>query len=139
MVGLKDKVAHLQGLADGIKLDRESKEGKVLSEVIAVLGDLAESVDELHHAQLEIEDYLEDVDEDLSVLENEIFGDQDEETVEIKCPNCGQILYLESGETDDQPVDLICPNCGEVVYATEGEYDFPNDGENLDGSRHRHH
>lgn len=78
MSELNEKVAYLQGLAEGIQLDKESKEGKLFSAVIDVLNEVAVAIDEVSNNQLEIESYLEAIDEDLGDVEDDLYGDDEE-------------------------------------------------------------
>ena len=60
---ISEKVAYLSGLADGMKLDEGTNEGKLLKEIISVLGEIAdemeftdESMDELSDKVYDLED-----------------------------------------------------------------------------------
>lgn len=120
---LRQRVAYLQGLADGLELDESSKEGKVLTEILDVLQDLTETVESVRESQDEIQEYLMELDEDLSALEEGRCSDlESDQIVEHRCPDCGQTLTIHADEVVG-PVDLICPNCGGVTYATEGDGD----------------
>lgn len=120
MNDLRHKVAYLQGLAAGLELDDVSKEGKVLTEILTVLQDLTETVQAVQENQDELEQYLLEIDEDLSILEENRL-DEDPEVAETRCPDCGQTLNVEAGEVGGGPIDLICPNCGSVSYGTNEE------------------
>ena len=127
---LKEKVAYLQGLAQGLKIDSEAPEGRVLNEVIDVLAHMSRAVYDLKGTQQEMESYLEEVDQDLSVVEDDLYGDDDDdepEAVEVKCPNCGTVLHVERLGGDDDSLDLICPNCGEMIYDTDSDLDWAAD------------
>ncbi len=96
MKDLQQKVAYLQGLTDGMELS-DSKEGKVISEILGVLKDVTEYLEFLKGEQDDLEDYIESIDSDLADLEEEIYddecccGDDDEDDydyVEMECPNC---------------------------------------------------
>ena len=54
---LKEKVAYIKGLMEGMKFDTETNEGKLLTAIVGVLGDMAaevtdmdEDVNELYNA-----------------------------------------------------------------------------------------
>ena len=56
---LKEKVAYIKGLMEGMKFDTETNEGKLLTAIVGVLGDMAaevtdmdEDVNELYNACL---------------------------------------------------------------------------------------
>lgn len=70
---LFQKVSYLQGLADGLNLDDQTKEGKLLMEIIDVLGEFAEVLDEVIEDQIDLEEYVSFIDEDLSDVEDEIY------------------------------------------------------------------
>lgn len=124
---LRQRVAYLNGLAEGLNLDRQSPEGRVIGAMLSLFGDIAESVDSVKQAQGRLEDYVECLDEDLGELEEEFYGEEaGKEYVETVCPRCGEKVYFdESLLTDESALEITCPNCGEVVY----EYDELLDGD----------
>ncbi|MDO5036920.1 MAG: hypothetical protein Q4E37_01295 [Tissierellia bacterium] len=67
------RIAYLEGLVDGLAIDESSKEGQVLLELIDIVGDLADTVNE---ELLDLESYVDVVEEDLSDLEDEVYGGQ---------------------------------------------------------------
>jgi DNA-directed RNA polymerase subunit delta len=81
--GIRSKVAYLQGLAEGLNIDESTREGRVLLSMIDVLDDMAMHVEEIVEAQNELADYVEEVDDDLSTLEDQavvmVTEDEDEE------------------------------------------------------------
>ena len=79
MFDLSEKVSYIRGLAEGMGLDMETNEGKLLSHIIDVLSDMAQAIIELDAAQAEIEEYLETIDEDLADMENAVFEKDDED------------------------------------------------------------
>jgi len=59
MSDLRERIAYLQGLAEGLKLAEGDQKDKIIREVISVLADF---VDELENLQVAVEDlemYLE--------------------------------------------------------------------------------
>jgi len=133
---LKSRVAYLQGLAEGLGLEAESKEGKLFSAIIEVLDDVVQEIEEMSEQQSELESYLEAIDEDLGDLEEYVYDDEDEcecddedyededelddDYVEIECPKCHDIVRFEASILDDDEViEVTCPNCDEVVYINE--------------------
>ncbi|MCL5676370.1 MAG: zinc ribbon domain-containing protein [Firmicutes bacterium] len=147
-MNLRQKVAYLQGLAEGLQLDPQNKEGRILGEVIGLLSEMSEALYDLKGAHDELESYMEEMDQDLSVVEEDLYGeegddgDEDEneepdlEAVEVKCPNCGTVLHLERRDGDaDDTLDLICPNCGEMIYDNDDDlvYSEDGDGESSEG------
>lgn len=144
MNDIRAKVAYLQGLAEGLDIDSSSAEGRVLSAMIDVLGDIAENMIDVADAHEELAAYVEDVDYDLGALEESVFGAddddddddgttirflpeeslvQEEDGVELLlCPQCGEALGASSGEVDGE-LDVVCPTCGCMICDADVEYD----------------
>ncbi|MDW7667521.1 MAG: hypothetical protein SCJ93_01745 [Bacillota bacterium] len=81
---LYEKIAYLNGLLDGMDIDKNgSKEGKALLLVSEILEDIVSIVEDLDVEQEEMEDYVTAIDEDLSSIENEIFDDIDDDLDEL--------------------------------------------------------
>lgn len=147
MSGLKERIAYLQGLAEGISLDKESKEGKLFAAVIEVMDEMALVIEKISLNQSECESYLEALDEDLGDLEDDIYGedgeymfedDEDDDDyedecqcdddecdccnyVEVACPHCFSVINIEPGilDDDDDVLEIICPNCDEIIYVND--------------------
>src|SRR5690606_11759453 len=81
-------------------------------------------------SQEETEEYLEAIDSDLGDVEEELFGegddDRDDETefVEVECPECKETVYFEEEFLYDDDVEISCPECGTVLFVSE-----PDDAE----------
>lgn len=123
-----EKVAYIKGLAEGLELDASTKEGKILEAVINLLGDITEEICEIEDGCDELMEQIDAVDEDLSSVEEIIYGDDDDdccgcdecdddELYEIECPACHDVIYLDEDMLEDE--GMTCPNCG-----TELEFDF---------------
>ncbi len=132
---VSEKVAYLKGLMEGMKIDTEKDEGKILSVVVEILDELCEEIDALDDAQIELAEQLDAVDEDLSAVEEVLYDDDDEddddddyefeddEVYEVTCPNCNDVVYIDGEMLMDGRID--CPNCG-----TELEFDLDCDCDN---------
>jgi len=134
---LKEKIAYLQGLAEGLALDESTKEGKMFIAIMEVLDEMAQAVEDLASDQDDLEQYIEAVDEDLGDLEDEVYGDDEDACdccdhdeddddfaegsfVEVECPKCHDIVRFEASILEDEDViEVTCPNCDEVVYVNE--------------------
>ena len=66
-----EKVAFLKGLAEGLEISADSKNGKILKGILDVLGDMAEAIETLEDENETLEDYIEEIDEDLGDLETD--------------------------------------------------------------------
>lgn len=128
MSDLTNRAAYLKGLADGMKLDTESNEVKLLNEIIALLGDVTEELEMIDDEQGFIADKLDDIDDSIDVLCEEVFDeeiyeyDDEDEEYAIKCENCGKDVFLSYEDFDCD--DLACPYCGEPI-----EIEFECDGD----------
>jgi predicted RNA-binding Zn-ribbon protein involved in translation (DUF1610 family) len=123
------KVAYLQGLG----IPKDSKENKLIKEIIDIMHDFAEEIRELQETQEQLKEYIETLDDALSDLEDEVSDSyvyDDEEFVEVGCPNCGELVLFEPEILEeDAEVEVICPECDEVVFVTEGESEQSEDDE----------
>ena len=133
-----EKIAYIKGLAEGLGLDEATKEGKVLAAIIDLLGDITEEICEIEDGCDELMEQIDAVDEDLSYVEELIYGDDDDcdcdcdcddcdcdcdcddEVYEIECPACNDVIYLDADMLEED--GMTCPNCG-----TELEFDFDGD------------
>ncbi|MFA7468247.1 MAG: CD1247 N-terminal domain-containing protein [Desulfotomaculaceae bacterium] len=134
MSDLKSKVAYLQGLSNGMELDGNTKEGKLLNSIINVLDDFAGTVSELEDAQEQLEDYIETIDDDLYALESDM-NDEDnmDEYIEVDCPRCGETVLFEPGIVEDEDViEVTCPNCDEVVFVNDDTFESADEPEGME-------
>ena len=126
---LTEKVAYLKGLAEGLDLDKDSKEGKLFAAMFDILEDMALTVSDIDEDLSacedleELEEYIFEEDEcDCDCCDCDDYdcccGD-DEELYEIECPICGEELLLDGEMLDEEVIE--CPSCGEAL---ELEIDF---------------
>ena len=121
---LYERVAYLRGLVDGLGIEEDSKEGKVIVNIVDILEDFADAINELSQYQEELDEYVEAIDEDLSDVEDELFEDDeydyddedfdDYDYVEVECPHCKEYVYLDE-DLLDSGKEVVCPNCHEVI------------------------
>ncbi len=139
MKDLQQKVAYLQGLAKGMEL-ADSKEGKIIDEILEVLDDVAGQIQFLKDEHADLEDYVESIDSDLADLEDEFYEDEscccdddDDDYVEVECPNCHeQVCFDSSIIYDDDLIEVTCPVCDAVVYCNGIEEDEAEEAEDDD-------
>ena len=125
---ITEKVAYLKGLAEGMELDTEKKEGKLLAAIIDVLDDMALEIADMKADQEELYDGLEAVSDDLEDVEDAVFGDdededeedgeyeeaeEDEDCYATTCPTCEETIYFDESVLEDG--EVVCPNCGEKL------------------------
>ena len=115
---ISEKVAYLKGLAEGLALDTESKEGKLIAAIIDVLDDMSEKFVDLEDELCDVEDGLDAVSDDLEDVEDVVFDeydeeDDDEDCYATTCPTCEETIYFDESILEDG--EVICPNCGEKL------------------------
>lgn len=124
MQSLKENVAYLQGLVQGVDLDPSTKEGRVITSIVDTMGVIAEAMERLETRQSDLEIYLDSLDEELMELEDDIYSLEDQDCVEIECPACHDVVYFDAEILDDEDtIEVTCPNCHSIVFVNDGEYD----------------
>ena len=118
---ISEKVAYIQGMFDGMDLDKsDSKEARILAEVLDLLKEMAEEVESLDAAIDDVYEELDAISDDLSDVEEAVFEDEDdddddddeeEDFFEIECPTCGEDLLIDDEVLEAGCVD--CPGCGQ--------------------------
>ena len=112
---IKEKVARLQGLMEGMKFDTETNEGKLISGIIDVLGDISAELDTLYDDVDSLYEYADELDSDLGDVESEVYDldyddeDDDEYDECYGCENTVENISLKILAAE--PYD-ICAVCG---------------------------
>ena len=147
---LSEKSAYLKGLMDGLKLNTESDEGKMIAAIVDLLGDLTRKVTDIEDTTIAISDELDEIEEDLDAIEDFImddedeydddedldwddedededyeegfdFGDEETTIYEVQCV-CGEVINFDEQTLEEG--SIICPNCGETLeFSFEDEED----------------
>lgn len=142
-----ERAAYIRGLMDGLELDPNSKETKVLNAMADLLEDLCVSMEEMEDSHELLAGQVDEIDEDLGLLEDDFYGeddddccgcggcgcddddddfddfnDEDECYFEVTCPNCSDTIELNEEMLDEGFIN--CPGCGEKL-----EFDFSEDEE----------
>ncbi len=144
---ITEKTAYLKGLADGLGVDPESKEGKLWAALNDVLSDIAHELEKLHETDLGQAEAIDGVADELSYLEELCggFDSEDGETDSV-CGRCSRPCVPRDDEEDaedEEPeydggvYDATCPVCGEENSFDEetleqGSIQCPNCGETLE-------
>ena len=121
---VSEKVAYLKGLAEGLALDTESKEGKLISAIIDVLDEMSEKMLDMESDICDIGDGLDAVSDDLEDVEDVIYDDDDYdededdddydgEWYDTTCPACEEEILFNEDELEAG--EILCPNCGEKL------------------------
>lgn len=145
---ISEKSAYLKGLMDGLNMNTESNEGKMIAAIVDLLGDMTKKLTAVEDTTIAISDELDEIEEDLDAIEDFImdededdyddddvydfsdededyddegfdWGDEDSTIYEVECA-CGNIIDFDE-ETLEQG-SIVCPNCGETLeFTTEDE------------------
>lgn len=128
-MNITEKVSYIKGLAEGLKLDESTKEGKVLLAMLDVLNDIAYQVEDIDSDLNDMADVVGDLDDAVLELEEEVYGEcecdcdhdhecdcdcsDDEDMYEITCPKCNNSITVDFDVI--AAGGILCPNCGEPL------------------------
>ena len=99
---ITEKVAYLKGLMEGMKIDTETNEGKILSAMVDILEDIGLELEDLWNAQGELEDGLDVVSDDLEDIEDIVYDEDDEESFDDE-------YYEDDAEEDEDCYATTAP------------------------------
>ena len=146
---ISEKSAYLKGLMDGLKLNTESDEGKMIAAIVDLLGDVTKKVVDIEDTTIAISDELDEIEEDLDAIEDYIldeeddydedddddwsydedededseegfdFGDEETTVYEVQCA-CGNIIDFDEEVLESG--SIVCDKCGETL-----EFSFEDD------------
>ena len=137
---ISEKAAYLKGLMDGLGLDTEKAEGKMIEAIVDLLGDVTKRLTDVEETTIAISDELDEIEEDLDAIEDYIldeedeyddyeddfddededdfedegfdFGDEETTIYEVKCA-CGNIIDFDEETLEAGSIE--CPECGELL------------------------
>ena len=147
---IKEKAAYLKGLMEGLQLDTEKAEGKMIAAMVDLLGDVTKKLTNVEDTTIAISDELDEIEEDLDAIEDFImdededdydddeddfddyddedfeeegfdFGDEDTTIYEVKCI-CGNVIAFD--EETLEAGSIVCDKCGETL-----EFSFEDEDE----------
>ncbi len=122
---LTEKVAYLKGLAEGLALDADKPEVKVINAMMDILDDLALSVSDLEDEVAIIGEQVDAIDEDLEELEECFYEEFDDcdccdddyddefDYYDVECPSCGEIISVDEEILEEGSIN--CPACNELL------------------------
>ena len=152
---INEKAAYLKGLMEGLQLDTEKAEGKMISAIVDLLGDVTKRLADVEETTIAISDELDEIEEDLDAIEDYIldededdddeweFDDEDdeewdddddyEEGFEFGDPDttiyeveCACGEVINFDEETLEAGSIVCPKCGETLeFSVEEDDDDP--------------
>lgn len=75
---ISEKSAYLKGLMDGLRLNTETDEGKMIAAIVDLLGDVTKKVADIEDTTIAISDELDEIEEDLDAIEDYILDEEDD-------------------------------------------------------------
>ena len=137
---ISEKAAYLKGMMDGMALNTDSNEGKMIAAIVDLLGDMGKRITDIEDTTIAISDELDEIEEDLDAIEDFImdeeeyddedfddgfddeddedyeegfdFGDEDTTIYEVECA-CGEVIDFD--EETLEKGSITCPKCGETL------------------------
>ena len=149
---ISEKAAYLKGLMDGLNLDTEKAEGKMIAAIVDLMGDVTRRLADVEETTIAISDELDEIEEDLDAIEDYIldededddedwddeddddydFDDEDEDMEEgfdfgdpdttIYEVECACGSIINFDEETLEAGSIVCPECGETL-----EFSFEDD------------
>ncbi|MDR0918214.1 MAG: hypothetical protein LBM93_03040 [Oscillospiraceae bacterium] len=124
---LGKKMSYVMGLIDGLEIDRQTKEGKVLIELSEILKAVVEEIETLNTKVDDITELAEDIDYDLGELEEVVFGlteDDDchccgDEDEEISNDFLERLLKDDDDNIRDVSYEIECPKCKKEILLSK--------------------
>ena len=145
---INEKSAYLKGLMDGLQLDTESANGKMIAAIVDLLGDMTRKITDIEDTTIAVSDELDEIEDDLDAIEDFLmeleededdedfeddewddedgeegfdFGDEETTIYEVTCA-CGNVIDFDEETLEEG--SIICPVCGETLeFSTEDEED----------------
>ena len=148
---INEKAAYLKGLMEGLQLDTEKAEGKMIAAIVDLLGDVTKKLTNVEDTTIAISDELDEIEEDLDAIEDFImdededdyedddyeddFDDYDDEDYDEEGFDfgdedttiyevkcvCGNVIAFD--EVTLEAGSIICEKCGETLEFTFDDED----------------
>ena len=145
---ISEKSAYLKGLMDGLNLNTETNEGKMIAAIVDLLGDVTRRLADVEETTIAISDELDEIEEDLDAIEDYILDeedefedyeeDEDEDAYDFSEDDEEYEEGFDFGDEDSIIYEVECA-CGEIINFDEqtlekGSIICPNCGETLEFS-----
>lgn len=130
MSEVMEKLAYLKGVTEGVGLESEKKDTKVIKNIIGLLEELSYSVNEMESNYAHLQKQVLEIEEDLSDIEDMVYDDDD-------CCDCDDCDCDYDEDEDGAIYEVTCPGCNTTINLDEdmlgeGEIDCPNCGSKLE-------
>lgn len=134
-MNVTEKSAYLKGLAEGLGLDPQKPETRIINALLELVSDMSQKITELEHDVEVLNDYADELDEDLGFVEELLYDDDEDEDEEYECfddeddecdfdcAHCDHGDLCLADEDGDEEEDgfrcVMCPACSEKIYFDE--------------------
>ena len=144
---ITEKAAYLKGLMDGLNLDTEKAEGKMIASMVELIGEMAKRMKDIEETTIAISDELDEIEEDLDAIEDFIMDEEDDDYYDDEDEDEDDFEdEFDEDDFEDEGFDFgdeettiyeVKCACGEVIAFDEdtlesGSITCPNCGELLE-------
>lgn len=122
-MAISDKIAYIKGLVEGLKLDEDKDEVKVINAIIDVLDEMADTIDDQDEYLDFLDAKVDEIDEDLGEVEEIVYDEDDLDDCDLCSQDCDSCFgCCQSDYFDDNELYLLtCDECGEEFEVSEDE------------------
>ena len=145
---ISEKAAYLKGLMDGLNLDTEKAEGKMIAAIVDLMGDVTRRLADVEETTIAISDELDEIEEDLDAIEDYILDEDEDDDYEDWDDDDDDYDFDDEDEDMDEGFDFGDPDttiyevecaCGSIINfdeetLEEGSIVCPECGETLEFS-----
>jgi len=129
MNNVMEKLAFLKGVVEGVDLENDRKDTKVIKNMVSLLEELSNAVTDLEANYSNLQRQVLEIEEDLGDLQDTVYCDECDD--DCCCDEC------EYDDDEDPYYEVTCPVCSEVICLDEddlgeGEIECPKCGEKLE-------
>ena len=148
---ISEKAAYLKGLMDGLNLDTDKAEGKMIAAIVELMGDVTKRLHDVEETTIAISDELDEIEEDLDAIEDYIMDEDEDDDFDYEDDDdydfddeedyedegfdfgdddsiiyevkcaCGNVINFD--EETLEKGSIICEDCGEVLEFTFDDED----------------
>ena len=125
---ISEKAAYLKGLMDGLNLDTEKAEGKMIAAIVELMGDVTRRLADVEETTIAISDELDEIEEDLDAIEDYIldededddedWDDEDEDDYDFDDEDEDMEEGFDFGDPDTTIYEVEC-TCGSIINFDE--------------------
>lgn len=123
-MNISKKASYIKGLMEGLKIDENKDEGKLLASIVELLDDICEEVSDVRDNIEDIWENIEDIDGVIEDIEDDICQRKYEfdDSFCVKCPNCGKEYFMKFADLTHEELEsgeIKCPECKAKIILDE--------------------